>query len=124
MLRERELLFSVTKKDLVIQTFQSGGKGGQHQNKTSSGVRIIHLPSGARGGSRNERSQRRNKHLAFRRLAATREFRLWQSRVVWEVCNGKSIDQCVEEGLAPENIKVEIKVNGKWVVLGTELRIQ
>ena len=119
----RELLFSVTKKDFVIQTFQSGGKGGQHQNKTASGVRILHPLSGAKGESRSERSQHRNKRLAFRRLAISKEFKLWQNRVVWEVCNGKSIDQCVEETLIHENVKVETKVNGKWVVSETEPRM-
>lgn len=73
----KELLFSVTKKDLIIQTFRSGGKGGQHQNKTSSGVRIIHKDSGARGESREERSQLQNKRIAFKRMAETKEFKLW-----------------------------------------------
>jgi len=39
-------LFSLTKKDFDIQTFRAGGKGGQKQNKISSGVRIIHRESG------------------------------------------------------------------------------
>lgn len=50
----KELLFSLTKKDFRIETFRSGGKGGQHQNKTDSGVRIVHLESGAVGESREE----------------------------------------------------------------------
>jgi protein subunit release factor B len=37
---KKEKLFSITKKDFKIQTFRSGGKGGQHQNKTNSGVAI------------------------------------------------------------------------------------
>ena len=61
MKQKGELLFSITKKDFEIQTFRSGGKGGQHQNKTDSGVRIIHRDSGARAESREERSQARNK---------------------------------------------------------------
>lgn len=51
-----------------VETFRSGGKGGQHQNKTESGVRLIHLPSGVRATSRSERSQHRNKTLALGRL--------------------------------------------------------
>jgi protein subunit release factor A len=53
-----------------VETFASGGKGGQHQNKTASGVRLIHLPTGVRAASRNERSQHRNKSLALERLRA------------------------------------------------------
>jgi protein subunit release factor B len=39
----KELLFSLTKKDFRIDTFRAGGKGGQKQNKTSSGVRVTHI---------------------------------------------------------------------------------
>jgi len=51
----KEKLFSITKKDLEIQTFCSGGLGGQHQNKTASGVRIIHRASGAVDRTSDER---------------------------------------------------------------------
>lgn len=51
-----------------VQTFRSGGKGGQHQNTTDSGVRLVHLPSGIRCESRSERSQLRNRALALARL--------------------------------------------------------
>lgn len=46
--------------DLVRQTFRSGGPGGQHQNKTESGVRYIHKPTGIAAESRTERSQHKN----------------------------------------------------------------
>ncbi len=46
--------------DIEKQTFCSGGPGGQHQNKTQSGVRLIHLPTGVRAESRTERSQHKN----------------------------------------------------------------
>jgi peptide chain release factor 2 len=51
-----------------VETFRSGGKGGQHQNKTESGVRLVHLPTGVRATSRSERSQHRNKAIAIARL--------------------------------------------------------
>ena len=51
-----------------VDTFRSGGKGGQHQNTTDSGVRLVHEPTGARAASRNERSQHRNKSIALLRL--------------------------------------------------------
>jgi peptide chain release factor 2 len=51
-----------------VETFRAGGKGGQHQNRTESGVRLVHLPSGVRASARNERSQHRNKSIALARL--------------------------------------------------------
>lgn len=73
---ERTLLFSVTLKDCEVQTFRSGGKGGQNQNKRDTGVRIIHRASGARGEARDERSQLQNKRLAFKRMADHPLFRV------------------------------------------------
>ena len=51
-----------------VDTFTSGGKGGQHQNRTESGVRLFHLPTGLTTSSREERSQHRNKAIALARL--------------------------------------------------------
>ena len=51
-----------------VETFRSGGPGGQHQNRTESGVRLVHLPTGVRASSRIERSQHRYKALALERL--------------------------------------------------------
>ncbi len=51
-----------------VDTFTSGGKGGQHQNRTESGVRLFHLPTGLSATSRDERSQHRNKSIALARL--------------------------------------------------------
>lgn len=51
-----------------VETFRSGGPGGQHQNVTESGVRLVHLPTGIRVVSREERSQHRNRARALERL--------------------------------------------------------
>jgi peptide chain release factor 2 len=56
--------------DLERQTFRSGGPGGQHQNKTESGVRYIHKPTGIAAESRTERSQHKNDANALALLKA------------------------------------------------------
>ena len=56
--------------ELRRDTFRSGGPGGQHQNKTESGVRYTHLPSGIAAESRTERSQHKNDQMAMSLLKA------------------------------------------------------
>lgn len=56
--------------DVRFETFRAGGPGGQHQNKTESAVRVVHLPTGLAVVARDERSQVRNKALALERLGA------------------------------------------------------
>ncbi|CAL80126.1 putative Class I peptide chain release factor domain protein [Bradyrhizobium sp. ORS 278] len=56
--------------DVRFESFRAGGPGGQHQNKTESAVRAVHLPSGLTAIARDGRSQHGNKALAIARLAA------------------------------------------------------
>jgi len=56
--------------DLKRDVFRSGGPGGQHQNKTESGVRYTHLPTGVAAESRSERSQHKNDANAMALLKA------------------------------------------------------
>lgn len=107
---------SLTKKDFVIQTFAAGGPGGQHQNTTNTGVRIIHPASGARGEARDSRSQHQNKQAALRRLTEDPKFKIWVNRQVWH--NGMLPEQKVKDDMAPRNLKVEGKKDGKWVPIG------
>ena len=51
-----------------VDTFRSGGKGGQHANKTESAVRLRHRPTGLVVTSQQERSQHRNKQIALDEL--------------------------------------------------------
>lgn len=112
----KELLFSVTLKDCDVQTFRSGGKGGQHQNKTESGVRVVHKDSGAVGESREERSQLQNKKIAFRRMTQHPKFRFWVHEKRREMESGKTDEERVAEMMKPEYIKVEVKQNGLWTI--------
>lgn len=112
----KELLFSVTKKDLRIDTFRSGGKGGQNQNKRDTGVRITHIDSGAVGIARDNRTQEANKKAAFHRLVQSPKFRAWHKKEVASRSYHRDlIEREVKATMKPENIKTEIRVNGKWV---------
>jgi len=75
----------VTSKDCERQTFRAGGPGGQNQNKRDTGVRFIHHPSGARGESREARTQPENARLAFRRMSESPEFQRWAKGAVLEL---------------------------------------
>ena len=60
-------------RECRVETFRSGGPGGQHQNTTESGVRLVHLPTGIRASARDDRSQHRNRAIALSRLRAKLE---------------------------------------------------
>jgi protein subunit release factor B len=116
MAKKRELLFSVTKKDLRIDTFRAGGPGGQNQNKRDTGVRITHPESGAVGTAREHRTQEQNRRAAFRRMIETPKFKAWHRMYSASlVYTDAMVKRTVEAQMQPQNIRIEYRVDGKWV---------
>ena len=108
----REKIATVTLKDCDVDTFRSGGKGGQNVNKRDTGVRITHRASGAIGKSTEQRSQLQNKRAAFRRMTETKEFRAWTRRLA---AGNELLKVEVERELWPDRTLVEVKdEEGRW----------
>jgi hypothetical protein len=131
-IKDKTPILSITKADFIIQTFRSGGKGGQNQNKIESGVRIIHKVTGIRAESREERSQVQNKRIAFKRLCDNAGFKKWLNyqalhKIAQIDSTGSSatakniVEREVDKSLSNlNNLKFEIKSNGEWQEVSTE----
>lgn len=113
---EKKLLFSVTAKDFEVQTFCTGGNGGQHRNAKQNGVRIIHRASGARAEHRDGRDQDKNRRAAFEKLVVTPEWKQWhRTEVARRTGILSAAEQATERAMLPHNLKIEYKnAQGLW----------
>lgn len=107
--KDKSLLFSLTRNDFTVQTFCTGGAGGQHRNAKQNGVRIIHNASGARAEHRDGRDQAKNKEAAFHKLAESTTFKAWhRAEVARRLGQEESIEDAVTRAMHPSNLLVEL----------------
>ena len=111
----KELLFSITRRDLQLTYFSGKGAGGQHRNKHQNCLRLFHPDSGVRVTGQSHKERRANIKEALGNLIAHPKFMMWHRRKVQEVLEGKSIDKKVEEALDPKNLKIECYQDSQWI---------
>ena len=122
MKKEKVLLFSVTMKDLEMQTFSVGGHGGGGKDTSNSGVRLVHRASGAVGEGRDHRTNTKNRQDAFARLCETSRFKAWHQLEIAKRMGKKlpeteeeilvRVDRMIAEGLKDGSILVEERPDG------------
>ena len=114
-MKEKKLLFSLTAKDFTVQTFCTGGNGGQHRNAKQNGVRIIHDASGAVAEHRDGRDQGKNKAEAFRKLVETSKFKSWhRAEVARRLGLVAEAERATEEAMSSRNLRIEVATEKGW----------
>jgi protein subunit release factor B len=111
----KELLFSLTKKDFIIEWYSGTGAGGQHRNKHQNCCRIKHQESGAEATGTETRSRDDNQKSAFKRLVNSEKFQKWLKIKASEELltkaekeqHQKEIERWVEKQMDPKNLKIE-----------------
>ena len=109
---KKELLFSLTKKDFVVQSYKDKGHGGQKKNKREIAIRIIHRETGIMSTCGDERSQKQNKEKAFKNLFNKPEFQKWfriekAKRLIGKQIIEEQINKWVEEQMQEKYLKIE-----------------
>jgi peptide chain release factor 2 len=113
----KELLFSITKKDLELCFFSGHGAGGQNRNRHMNCVRLKHKDSGVIVTGQSYKEQRYNIKEALNNLVKHPKFKMWHTQKVNEILSGQTLGQKVDEMMLPENIRIEIQdEEGRWIL--------
>lgn len=118
----KQSLVSVTAKDCRWDYYRGSGHGGQKKQKTESAVRCTHLASGAVACSEDERSQFKNKQIAFKRMSETKIFKNWlKAQTQKALGKYKDVELTVNRQMKSKNLKVEYKDEaGLWKEMKNE----
>ena len=117
-MKKKQLVLSLSKDngDFIVETFSGSGAGGQNRNRKQKCVRIKHPASKSVAVATEERSLEQNKRKAFKRLINSDSFKKWHKMEVARICgNIDSVEEIVNQGMNPKNIKVEVRKSGNWV---------
>lgn len=97
-MKKKHKMFSITADDCNWDVFRGSGDGGQKRQKTSSGVRCTHPPSGAVGKATDSREQSKNRKTAFNRMVETTEFKVWLKLKIDAYLGKVEIEERSEQG--------------------------
>lgn len=107
-------IFKVTKDDFDVSWFSGTGAGGQHRNRHMNCCRLKHKDTGIIKTGQSHREKQANQSEALNSMAEDPRFKSYCQIKLSELEKGKTIEEEVNEMLSLENLKIEVKENGKW----------
>lgn len=113
----RELLLRITLKDFDRSDIRGSGPGGQHRNKTSTGIRLRHRASGAVGEATDSKSQQANLRAAWRRCIETPEFKLWLRFAIATASGEPTTQERLLKAMDEKNILTQVLHDDAWVTV-------
>ena len=107
--------FKVSKDDFQVSWFSGTGAGGQHRNKKLCSCRIKHKATGIIKTGQSHRDREANKREALQAMANDPRFKSYCEMKLRELEEGKTLEEKVNEMMKEENLKIETRMNNKWI---------